>query len=453
MSDAPELPGMPEPTPPVPTARPPLPPERRRVRTAARGQIELVPRSLDQSLPEDHPARLVWALVERLDLEAFYATVQSALAGPGRAASDPQVLLALWIYATVDGVGSARRLDRLCQEQDAYRWLCGGVPVNYHLLSDFRTGHRAALDDLLTQTIAVLLHQRLITLETVAQDGIRVRASAGNSSFRRRATLERCQREAAQRVAELAHEAQAPDPTLSRRQRAARQRAARERQQRLDAAMAELPAVEALKAQQRQKKSATDKAKVTEARVSMTDPEARVLHMADNGFRPAYNVQEVTDGATRAILAVAVTNAGSDGGLAPGLEAQVATRCGGRHPDRYLIDGGLTDKGTITALDERQVTVYGPVQPPKSTKPDGRTIDKARPDDAPAVAAWRERMATEAGQTIYRERGSLAEWTHAQWRQRHGLQQFRVRGIDKVTSVMLLMAVTHNLLQWARLGA
>ena len=217
--------------------------------------------------------------------------------------------------------------------------------------------------------------------------------------------------------------------------------------------MAELPAVEALKAQQRQKKSATDKAKVTEARVSMTDPEARVLHMADGGFRPAYNVQEVTDGATRAILAVAVTNAGSDGGLAPGLEAQVATRCGGRHPDRYLIDGGLTDKGTITALDERQVTVYGPVQPPKSTQPDGRTIGEARPDDPPAVAAWRERMATEAGQTIYRERGSLAEWTHAQWRQRHGLQQFRVRGIAKVTSVVLLLAVTHNLLQWARLGA
>jgi transposase len=452
MNDAPELPGMPAPRPAEPAERSPLAPEHRRVRTAVRQQVELVPRSLDQSLPDDHPARLVWALVERLDLEAFYAAVQAIIGGPGRPASDPQVLLALWIYATVDGVGSARRLDRLCQEQDAYRWLCGGVPVNYHLLSDFRTGHRAALDDLLTQTIAVLLHQGLITLETVAQDGIRVRASAGNSSFRRRATLERCQRAAAKRVAELAHEAQAPDPTMSRKQQAARQRAARERQQRLDAALEELPVVEALKEQQRQKKSAADKTKVTEARVSMTDPEARVLHMADGGFRPAYNVQEVTDGATRAILAVTVTNAGSDGGLAPGLEAQVATRCGGRHPNRYLLDGGLTDKGTITALDERQVTVYGPAQPPKSKQPDGRTIGEARPDDAPAVAAWRERMATAAGQAIYRERGSLAEWTHAQWRQRHGLQQFRVRGIAKVTSVMLLVAVTHNLLQWARLG-
>jgi transposase len=455
MSDPPELlPGMPEagPAPQAPAERPPLEPARRRIRTAARQQIELVPRSLEDSLPSEHPARQVWALVERLELDDFYAAVQSALGGPGRPASDPQVLLALWIYATVDGVGSARRLDRLCREQDAYRWLRGGVPVNYHLLSDFRTGHRAALDDLLTQTITVLLHQELITLETVAQDGIRVRASAGNSSFRRRATLERCQREAAERVAELARQADGPDPTISRKQQAARQRAARERLRRLDAALEELPAVEALKEQQRKKKSAKDKEKVTEARVSMTDPEARVLHMADGGFRPAYNVQEVTDGATRAILAVDVSNAGSDGGLAPGLEAQVAERCGGQHPRHYLIDGGLTDQGTITALDQRQVTVYGPPQPPKSKQPEGRTIGEARSDDPPAVAAWRARMATDEGQTIYRERGALAEWTHAQWRTRHGLQQFRVRGIDKVTSVVLLIAVTHNLLQWARLN-
>lgn len=453
MTDAPALPGMPDPTPPAtaPEDRPPLEPRQRRLHTAAREQVELVPRSLEDALPDDHPARQVWALVARLDLEAFFAQVRSALDGPGRPASDPQVLLALWIYATVDGVGSARRLDRLCQEHDAYRWLRGGVPVNSHLLSDFRTSHRAALDDLLTDTIALLLHHDLITLATVAQDGIRVRASAGNSSFRRRATLERHRQIAADCVAELAREAEAPDPTVTRKQQAARQRAATERVARLDAALAELPALEALKEQLRKKKSAKDKPKVKEARVSMTDPEARVLHMADNGFRPAYNVQEATDGATRAILAVQVTNAGSDGGLAPPLEAQVAERCEGRHPERYLLDGGLTDKGTITALNERPVTVYGPPQIPKS-QPGGRTIGEARPDDRPEVAAWRARMATEEGQTIYRDRGSLVEWSHAQWRTRHGLQQFRVRGIEKVTSVMLLMAVTHNLLVWARLG-
>jgi transposase len=446
-----DLPGLPPA--PFPAARPasaPLSPAQRRIHTAARQQIELVPRSLDQALPADHPARLVWALVERLDLEAFFVQVRSALDGPGRPASDPQVLLALWIYAIVDAVGSARRLARLCQEHDAYRWLRGGVPVNYHLLSDFRVAHRAALDELLTDTIAVLLHQDLVTLETVAQDGIRVRASAGSSSFRRRATLEQCRDEAQAQVKRLAEQADAPDPTLSKRQRAAQERAVRERMARVDAAMAELPELEAAKERQRKRKGKA-RDKVNEARVSTTDAEARTMKMGDGGFRPAYNVQEVTDGASRAILAVEVTNAGSDGGLAAPLEAQVRARCG-RDPGNYLMDGGLVDLDDITALADRQVTVYAPPKEPKSAT-SGRTAADPRPSDSPAVAAWRARMATEEGQAIYQHRASLAEWTHAQWRTRHGLQQFRVRGIEKVTSVMLLMAVTHNLLQWVRLGA
>jgi hypothetical protein len=311
-------------------------------------------------------------------------------------------------------------------------------------------GHQVALDRLLTDTIAVLLHQDLVTLETVAQDGIRVRASAGSSSFRRRATLERCQTEAAAQVARVAREAVAPDPQRSQREHAAQERAARERWARLDAALAELPAVEAAKERQRKRKGKA-RDRVQAARVSTTDAEARVMKMGDGGFRPAYNVQEVTDGASRAIVAVKVTNAGSDGGLAAPLEAQVRKRCG-RDPENYLMDGGLADLDDITALTARSITVYAPLQEPKS-KTSGRTKGEPRPGDAPAVAEWRARMVTKEGEAIYRQRGSLVEWMHAQWRTRHGLQQFRVRGIDKVTSVMLLMAITHNLLQWVRLAA
>ena len=451
MTEVVPLPGFPVPASPEPLASPPLEPTRRRIHTAAREQVELVPRSLEDALPDDHPARQVWALVERLELEAFYARIRSALDGPGRPASDPQVLLALWIYATVDGVGSARRLARLCQEHDAYRWLRGGVPVNHHLLSDFQVSHREAFDALLTQTIAVLLHQQLITLETVAQDGIRVRASAGGSSFRRRVTLEACRARAAAQVERVAREAETPDPGVSRRHRAARERAARERARRIEAATAELPALEAIKERQRQKLAKPLRAQVSDARVSTTDPEARVMKMPDGGFRPAYNVQEATDGATRAILGVAVTQAGSEGGQAAPLEAQVAERCG-QHPRQYLLDGGLADRDDITTLAGHGVTVYAPTKAPQATT-SGRTAADPRPDDTPAAAEWRTRMATEAGQTVYRARGSLVEWSQAQWRTRHGLQQFRVRGIDKVTSVMLLIAVTHNLLQWLRLGA
>lgn len=448
---APLLPGMPAAAPPT-DAPPRTPPEpgRRKLYTAARQQVELVPRSLEESLPDDHPARMVWALVERLDLEAFYRDVRSALDGPGRPASDPQVLLALWIYATVEGVGSARRLDRLCREHDAYRWLRGGVPVNSHLLSDFRVGHREALDALLTQTIAALLHADLLTLATVAQDGIRVRAGAGAGSFRRRATLEACHAEAAAQLERVAREAEAPDPAVSRKQRAARERAARERVGRVERAAAALPELEAIKERQRRKLPKGKRERVGEARVSTTDPEARVMKMANGGFNPAYNVQEATDGETRAILAVEVTNAGSDGGLAAPLARQVVERCG-QAPGEYLIDGGLADRDDITALERGGTTVYAPPKEPQRAS-SGRTAADPRPDDTAEVAAWRARMATEEGQATYRRRGALAEWTHAQWRGRHGLRQFTVRGIAKVTSVVLLVAVTHNLLQWQRLG-
>jgi hypothetical protein len=354
----------------------------------------------------------------------------------------------------VEGIGSARRLARLSEEHDAYRWLRGGVPVNYHLLSDFRVAHQAELDELLTQTIALLLSEELVTLRRVAQDGVRVRAAAGASSFRRRATLERCLGEAREQVERLAAERDAPeahDPTVTRRQQAARERAARERLERVERALAALPALEAIKEQQRRRLKAEKRDRIKEARVSTTDPDARVMKQGDGGFRPALNVQVATDGDSRAILGVAVSQQGSDGGLAAPLEAQVAERTG-RHPDEYLVDGGLAARDDITTLAEHQVAVYAPVEAPRKER-GGRTAYDPRPDDSPAVVAWRQRMGTPTGQATYRQRGAIAEWTNAQLRVRHGLQRFTVRGLDRVTSVVLLLAVTHNLLRYLALTA
>jgi transposase len=450
MPQQPELPAMPEPV-EAPAPEPPSLPSLVRVVRPVRDQLDFTPRALEDELPPEHPARAIWALVERLELGGFYAKVRAVLDGPGRSPADPRVLLALWIYATVEGVGSARRLARLCDEHAAYRWLRGGVPTNYHQLADFRTAYRAELDGLLTQTVAVLLHQELVTLKRVAQDGVRVRAAAGASSFRRRAVLERCLQEARAQVERLAEARERPDPGVNRRERAARERAARERLARVEAALAALPALEAIKDRQRQKLARGRRERVTEARVSTTDPEARVMKQADGGFRPAYNVQLATDRDGRAILAVQVGGQGSDGGLAAPLEQQVAERAG-RHPASYLVDGGLATREDITTLERRQVTVYAPAEAPRS-ETSGRRATDPRPDDTAEVAAWRERMGTAEAKAIYKERSATAEWTNAQARVRHGLRQLTVRGTEQVTSVVLLLAVTHNLLRWLALGA
>jgi transposase len=182
----------------------PTRPGEARLRRAVRNQVEMIARDLDSMIAESHPVRSIWTFLSKLDLSAFYGCIKATLDKPGRPATDPQVLLALWVYATVEGIGSARRLARLSEEHDAYRWLRGGVPVDYHLLSEFRVTHRKEMDDLITQVIAVLLKGELVQLKRVSQDGMRVRASAGQASFRQERSLERCLEAAREQVKRLA---------------------------------------------------------------------------------------------------------------------------------------------------------------------------------------------------------------------------------------------------------
>ena len=426
---------------------PPTCPEEARGLKPKRQQIQWLPRDLDGVLAEDHSARSIWGLLEKLDLSAFYGSIKAKLDRPGRPTTDPQVLLALWLLGTVEGVGSARKLARLCQEHDAYRWLCGGVPINYHMVSDFRVAHQDALDELLTQIVASLMAAGAVTLERVAQDGMRVRASAGANSFRRQETLEAHLEEARAQVARLAQEREHPDPGVSRREQAAQGRAARERVERVEQALEYLPQAQAAKERQQQTLGTAKRAKVTVPRTSTTDPEARVMKMPDGGFRPAYNVELATDQAKGVIVGVAVVAEGTDAGQALPMEEQVMKRTG-QHPGAYLMDGGFATREDITALEERDITVYSPVRLPRN-KPEEERY-QPRYGDSPQVVRWRQRMATEEAKAVYRQRGSTAEWANAQVSQ-HGVSRFTVRGVAKVTSVMLLVAVGHNLLRWAAL--
>jgi transposase len=438
----------------LPDAEAPMPEEetgaqQARVLRPVRNQMEWMARDLDATLPDDHPARAIRAFLERLDLSAFYTSIKSVLGRAGHPATDPQVLLALWLFATSEGIGSARQIARLCEEHDAYRWLRGGVPINYHTLSDFRVAHQEALDNLLTEILAAMMDAGLVKLHHVAQDGMRVRASAGSSSFRRESSLERCLAEARKQVARLAAEREHPDPGCNARQEAARTRAAQERQQRVEKALRRLPKVQAAKERSKRTESKAKKAKVTEARVSTTDPESRVMKMPNGGFRPAYNLQMATDEDSQVIVGVGVDTTGNDGGQAPpGLE-QVVQRTG-RLPEAYLMDGNFARREDITALERRGVTVYAPSRAPRTTT-SGRTKAEPRWDDTPEVGRWRQRMETEEAKKIYKGRAATAECANAHAR-RHGLARLLVRGTDKVLSMLLLVAITHNLLRWIALS-
>ena len=290
-----------------------------RVLMAERNQIALRAVDLEGTVGPEHSVRDVWAFVERLDLSALYTEIGSIEGRAGRAAIDPKILTALWLYATVDGVGSAREIERLTETHDAYRWICGGVNVNHHTLSDFRCARVDVLDELLTQSVAVLMNQGLVKLARVAQDGMRVRASAGAGSFRRRSALKLCLEQARDQVQALKGEIDADPNAGNRRRRAAHERAAKERQERLTQALEQLAEVE----KQKKNKKATAKnpneseeqyRKRSEPRASSTDAEARVMKMADGGFRPAYNVQLASTPDSQIVVGVAVNNCGSDGG-------------------------------------------------------------------------------------------------------------------------------------------
>jgi transposase len=421
---------------------------------ADRHQVEMRPLDLDALLPPDHRARIVWQFVEGLDLSELHSKIRAVEGRAGRPAIDPAILVALWMYATIECVGSARALDRLCKEHHAYQWLCGGVSMNYHTLSDFRTQHVAVLDSLLTTSVASLMAEGLVRLERLAQDGMKIRASAGAASFRRGSTLEQCLVEAEERIATLKRELDEDPGRASQRQAAARQRAAEERRSRVQAALRHVPEVQARKARRQAKTKPPDKpdskgggmptlAERGEARVSTTDPDARVMKMADGGFRPAYNAQLATDVSSQVIVGVIASNSGNDYGQAVLMLQQVKNRYG-RVPQDVLVDGGFAG---LRDIEEISTTHGCVVYAPPMNRDTSKVWSKSPAHrDSDAVASWRARMNTDEAKEIYKQRAATAECANAHLRNR-GLLRLLVRGELKVLAVLFWHALAHNLLR------
>jgi transposase len=397
----------------------------------------------DDAVPLDHPVRAIDAVIAKLDLEPFYLNplrLRSHLGASGAWATEPRLKLALWVYATSEGISSARELADLCLHHDAYRWLCGGVPIKYRCLSKFRMKSGRLFDDLVTKVLALLMQHSLVELHRIAQDGTRIRASAGAASFRRGASLDELMPAARAHLEAVTREGQ--DPVLGARRQAAHPRAAQDRVARLEAALAQLPEVTAIK-----KKSG---AKDTVARVSTTDPDARVMKMARGwrGFRPAGNVQFATTAdAARVIVGFDVTKAGSDMGQTTPMIAQVERRTGAR-PKEVLVDGGYTKLDAIDEAAALDVTILAPIPRPRV---EGVDPHAPRPGDSPAVVEWRTRMATDEAKEAYKDRAAVAETVNAEAKDKRGLDRLRVRGLDKVTTVITLFALTYNILRFIAL--
>ena len=418
------------------------------MRYADRTQMIMQYCSLDELLPVDHPARIIWQVVDCLDLSAFEQAIGSREQAAGRPANDVRVMVGLWLWAAVDNVGSGRELAELCRDHTAYRWMCGGLSVNYHTLNDFRTGHEKALDELFTQVLGRLMHKELVSITRITQDGLRVRASAGQGSFRKRERLEDCLKEAEQHLAQLkAQNEQTPQEALTRRQ-ATRESVAADRVQRVREAMQQLSQIEAAGAKT-YKKHNKQQREAWVPRASTTDPEARKMKMPNGGFNPAYNVQLAADPASRAIVGVEVSQSGSDCHLSEPMRQQVEQRAAAagvaQEVSEHLLDGSYVDLQEIDRAEQQGVTLYMPV--PEANK-EGVDRFQPRPEDSDAVARWRQRMASEAAAAIYAQRGSTSETINADVRTYRGLARFLVRGVCKVKCVALWSALAYNLMHF-----
>jgi len=474
---------------------------------------------LEQLVPPQHQVRTLWDVVLQLDLSGFYASLQCRGSSAGRPATDPQLLVALLLWAATQGISSCREIDRLCQEHDAYKWLCGGVGINYHTLSSFRTDHAKALEELFINVLAMLICHGLVNVHRITQDGLRVRASAGLNSFKGKKSLEEALAQATAQVEALKVQAEKEsalpqDQQRSARERAAQERAARERQERVEQALATIPQLQQIKDHRHGKKKDQQ-----EAKASISDPQARKMKMPDSGFRPAYNIQVVADTQSRAILAVDVTDQGTDQQQSEPLRQEVQRlaqkaqelclakqkqdeqqqqqseqhqmqqdqphqvqaeqsqqmqqdqprqmhseqppqfqppqqhSAGADQPqsprftvEEHLYDGGYINLSTIERSEKEGVKIYAP---PKATtaRPDPYT---PVPGDSAELIAWRQRMGTPQAKEIYQQRASTSETINADLRCYRSLEQFAVRGIDKVRCVALWSALAYNLMHFGK---
>mgnify|MGYP001597746344 CR=1 FL=1 len=316
-----------------------------RLRFINRQQMLLHPINVEKLVAEDHEVRAIWEFIGRLDLQQYYESIEAVEGEAGRCCWNPQLLISIWIYSYSKGVSSAREISRLCEYDPAYQWLTGMQVINYHTLSDFRIVYGEELSKLFADVLGVLSSEGLVTLERVMHDGTKVKAYASGDTFRREDKIQTHLKLAQQQI-ELMEEMS--NEEISPRIMKAQERAVREKKEKLELAVEELKKIRASKKNK-------DK---QEARVSMTDPQARIMKQSDGGYAPSYNVQISTDSKEKVIVGVGISQSGSDyGELVPSYKKIEENM--GRAPNQIVVDGGYVSRENILAMDEKKIDLIG----------------------------------------------------------------------------------------------
>ena len=481
-----------------------------KLQTANRQQVAMVTICVEELIPADHKARAIWHLVGRMNLKGFGEGLRTTVGCAGRAAWDPRLLVSLWVYAYSEGISSAREIERLMEWEPGMQWLGGLERINHHTLSDFRVEHKAALDELFAELLAILEGAGLVNLEQVMHDGTKIRAQAGADSFRREKTLQERLQQARAVVAGMGDPC-AEEPAKDRRQ-AAQERAARQRAAQLESALGEMAALRT------EKQSEEEKAA---ARVSASEPEARMMKHGDNAIAPSYNAQISTEAGNKIIVGAHLSQCSSDArSLMPAVEEVVANL--GNKPGQLVVDGGFTNRDNIIQCAAAEIDLVGSLPDPEERsaaamksmgiakefapsqfrildqgeslqcpaghqlqplqksrrrgslyqkyqargadcgscphqsqccpkKPaHGRTVS-IRLEEQADVARFRKKMTTEEYRAIYRKRGGVAEFPNAWIKEKLGLRKFRVNGMRKAGSELIWACLTYNIMQWVRL--
>jgi transposase len=305
---------------------------------------------VDDLIGAEHPARMIWEIISRLDFSSFEKQIRSFENEGGRAAWSPQLLASVWTYGYTLGTSSARQLERMMEHEPGLRWLTGMETINHHTLSDFRREDAERLKGILTQVLALLSQEGLVDFQTLLQDGTKIKAQASRNSMRRRQTVSEHLEQAKACVAELDRRAAQEEshPNRSKKE-SAQQLSARERLARMQHAMQEMEA----------RQAAVPPSKADQVRVSESEPEARKMKHPDGSFHPSYNVQLITEGKNGFIAGWTVSAAPNDlEQLEPGIE--FATECTGQKAQTVIADGGYVSRKNIETLSKDGVVFVAP---------------------------------------------------------------------------------------------